>query len=371
MRLPVVEGSSGEYATMVDEEQTIRMIHYAVEHGINYFDTAYKYNEGKSEVLLGEALRQGGYRDQVKIATKIPAYLAKSRGDLDRMLEVQLQRLQVDCIDMYLLHNLSHMTWDLSKQRDVLSLLDRARQEGLVKYVGFSFHDGFHLFQEIIEAYDWDFCQIQLNYLDEHYQAGLEGLRFATEKGLAVVVMEPLRGGNLVKIVPEEVARVWDRARIKRSPAEWAFRWVANLPEVSTILSGMSSMEQVIENINIFNEVTSHSLGADEMQLINEVKEIYKRRIKVNCTQCSYCMPCPHGVYIRGIFNFYNEASLFDKQEEALKFYQRMKNAHADGSACTHCGRCEMLCPQHLPIRDVLKEIDQEWSEQLNKVKND
>ena len=361
MRLPVLGGASGEYATNIDEEATFNLIHYAVEHGVTYFDTAYKYNDGKSEQALGKALR-GGLRSKVKIATKLPVYLAKNPEDLEHMLETQLQRLETDYIDLYLLHNLSHMTWERTRELGGLELLDRAKQAGLIKYAGFSFHDGLHLFKEIIEAYDWDFCQIQLNYLDEHYQAGLEGLHYAREKGLAVSIMEPLRGGNLVKIVPDEVKKVWDRAPIKRSPAEWAFRWVANLPEVSVILSGMNSMEQLEENLAIFDKAEADSLTTEELQLIDEVKQIYQEKIKINCTQCSYCMPCPNGVYIRGIFNFYNEASLFNKKEEALRFYSRMQKAKADFSACSKCGRCEALCPQHLPIIELLREIDGEWN---------
>lgn len=357
MRLPVTEGEIGERSANVDEEKAIHMIRYAIDQGVNYFDTAYIYNHGRSEEILGKALKDG-YREKVKIATKIPFWQAKNQDDLERMLDEELKRLDVDYIDMYLLHMLSHMNWNMVKELKVLDFLDKAKAEGKIKHVGFSFHDGLHLLKEIIDTYDWEFCYIQLNYLDENYQAGLPGVKYAHEKGLAVVVMEPLRGGNLVKVVPEDVQKIWDQAVIKRTPAEWGLRWVANHPEVSAVLSGMSSMDQVKENIEIFNEATHSSLTKEELMLIDQAKHIYKERIKFNCTQCNYCMPCPQGVFIRGIFNFYNNAFLFGKKEEALQFHQRMEKIGRGASACNECGRCENICPQHLPIIKYLKEAD-------------
>jgi predicted aldo/keto reductase-like oxidoreductase len=212
------------------------------------------------------------------------------------------------------------------------------------------------LFIEIVNSYRWDFCYIQMNYLDEKYQAGLEGVRYAYEKGMAVVVMEPLRGGNLVKNIPEEVLTIWQQCDVKWSPAEWGFKWVCNHPEVSVVLSGMNDMEQLKENIRIFEHALPNALCPGKLELIEQVKGIYKQRIKVDCTQCNYCMPCPNDVFIRGIFNFYNNAFLFNKREEALEFYSRMKKLNKSVDSCVECGLCETKCPQHLPIIKYLKD---------------
>lgn len=357
MRLPVLEGDIGERAITLDQEESIQLIRYAIDQGINYLDTAYTYNSGLSETILGKALKDG-YRAKVKVATKIPIWLAKEHADLFRMFEEQLQRLDVEYIDMYLLHMLSHMNWDMVRELRVFDFLNQLRREGKIKCVGFSFHDGFHLLEEIIAAYDWDFCYLQLNYLDEHYQAGLKGVKYAHSKGLGVVVMEPLRGGSLVRDIPPVANALWEKAEPRRSPADWGFRWVCNHPEVSAVLSGMNSFAQLEENLATFETALPNSLKEEELALIQQVKRIYQEKVKVNCTQCNYCMPCPRGVFIRGIFNFYNNASVFGKVEEAVSFYTRMKGMHKDFSACTGCGRCESRCPQHLPIRQLLGDAD-------------
>ncbi|WP_066498136.1 aldo/keto reductase [Abyssisolibacter fermentans] len=355
MRLPVLDGESGERNINIDEKESIRMIRYAIDNGVNYFDTAYLYNKGKSEIILGKALKDG-YREKVKVATKIPIWLAKTHDDLYKILDEELERLDVEYIDMYLLHMLSHMNWEMVEKLKVFDFLDNAKKSGKIKHVGFSFHDGFHLFKEIINSYDWEFCYIQFNYLDENYQAGIKGLKYAYDKGLAVVIMEPLRGGSLVKIIPEDVKKIWNQSDVKRSPAEWGFRWVCNHPEVATVLSGMSNMNQLEENITTFSNALAGSLTNKELETINKVKKVYKQNIKVNCTQCNYCMPCPEGVYIRGIFNFYNNAALFNKKQEAIEFYSRMKKMGKDYSRCVGCRKCEKICPQHLPITELLKE---------------
>lgn len=355
MRLPVLDGESGERNISIDEKESIRMIRYAIDKGVNYFDTAYLYNKGKSEILLGKALKDG-YREKIKVATKIPIWLADTHDDLYKILDKELERLDVEYIDMYLLHMLSHMNWEMVEKLKVFDFLDNAKKSGKIKHVGFSFHDGFHLFKEIINSYDWEFCYIQFNYLDEDYQAGVKGLKYAYEKGLAVVIMEPLRGGNLVKIIPEEIKKIWNESDVKRSPAEWGFRWVCNHAEVSTVLSGMSNMNQLQENITTFSNALAGSLTTKELEIINKAKKVYKQNIRVNCTQCNYCMPCPAGVYIRGIFNFYNNAALFNKKQEAIEFYSRMKKMGKDFSQCIMCKKCEKTCPQHLPITKLLKE---------------
>jgi predicted aldo/keto reductase-like oxidoreductase len=275
MRLPVIDGDIGERAQNVNEEEAIRIIRYGIDNGINYIDTAYTYNQGKSEIILGKALSDG-YREKVKVATKIPIWLAKNHEDLHRMLDEQLERLQVVSIDMYLLHMLSHMNWSMVQELDVLGFLDEAREQGKIKYIGFSFHDGMHLFKEIIGSYNWDFCYIQLNYIDEKHQAGIEGLKYAYEKGLAVVVMEPLRGGNLVRNMPDEIKDILNRGDNNRTPAELGFRWVCNHPEVSVVLSGMSDMDQLKENLNTFDHALPNSLSVDELKLIEATN---KKRI--------------------------------------------------------------------------------------------
>lgn len=355
MRLPVLDGEPDERSTNIDEFQSIKLIRQAIDLGVNYIDTAYTYNQGMSEVVLGKALKDG-YREKVKIATKLPVWLAKNNDDLNRMLNEELERLQTDSIDMYLMHMLSHMNWDMVKKLNVFDFLDKAKQDGKIKYVGFSFHDGLHLLKEIIDSYNWDLCYLQLNYIDDNYQSGLEGVRYAYDKGLGVVVMEPLRGGSLVKDVPSEVQKIWSQSDIKRTPAEWGFRWVCNQPEVSIVLSGMNDTGQVEENARVFETALPSSLTTKELELISKAKDIYLKRIKVNCTQCNYCMPCPQGVFIKGIFNFYNNAYLFDKKEEAISFYGRMKKMKFDASACIECKRCERMCPQHLQIVKHLKE---------------
>lgn len=358
MRLPVLEGDSGERATNLDQDASIQLIRYAIDHGVNYLDTAYTYNSGLSEQILGLALKNG-YREKVKVATKIPIWLAKNHADLFRMFEEQRQRLDVEYIDMYLLHMLSHMNWEMVKELRVFDFLDQLREEGKIKYAGFSFHDGFHLLEEIIAAYNWDFCYLQLNYLDEHYQAGLKGVKYAHSKGLGVVVMEPLRGGSLVRDIPPSAAALWEQASPLRTPADWGFRWVCNHPEVSAVLSGMNSFAQLEENLATFETALPDSLTAADLALIQQVKGIYQAKVKVNCTQCNYCMPCPQGVFIRGIFNFYNNASVFGKVDEAASFYTRMKAMQKDFSACINCGQCESKCPQHLPITQLLAEAHQ------------
>lgn len=364
MRLPVLDGDAGERAVNIDEEKAVKMIRYAIDKGVNYVDSAYTYNQGRSEIIIGKAL-EGGYREKVKVATKIPVWLAKDHQDLHRMLDEQLERLQVKSIDMYLLHMLSHMNWSMVKGLDVFRFLDEAKQQGKIINAGFSFHDGMQLFEEIVNSYNWDFCYIQLNYLDENYQAGLRGVRYANEKGLAVVVMEPLRGGNLVKNIPDEAREAMKKYDINRSPAEWGFRWVCNQPEISVVLSGMSSMEQLEENLETFGRALPNSLNEDELKVISTVKAILEKKIKVGCTQCNYCMPCPNDVFIRGIFNFYNNAYLFDKVDEALTFYDRMKKMNKSAESCMECGLCETKCPQHLPIIKHLKEAHDAFENKL------
>jgi predicted aldo/keto reductase-like oxidoreductase len=302
MRLPVSKnGDAG-----VNESEACRMIRYAIDNGVNYIDTAYNYHGRQGEIAVGEALSDG-YREKVFLATKCPVWLLESPCDFDKYLSEQLERLRTHYIDFYLLHSLNKELWDKAKKLKVLDCMDNARSRGLIRNIGFSFHDTFDVFREIVDAYEWTLTLIHLNYVDDYYQAGLSGMKYAASKGLGVVIMEPLRGGKLTKNVPRDVQAVWDQAKVKRSPAEWGLRWVWNHPEVSCVLSGMSSMDQVMENVRIANDARPNSLTDDDFHLFAQVKSIYKDRIKIPCTECNYCVPCPNNVAIPDVFSLCND----------------------------------------------------------------
>lgn len=349
MRLPILDGDSGR----INEPEAISMIRHAIDNGVTYVDTAYPYHKGQSEIVTGKALLDG-YREKVLLATKLPTWLLSEPGDTDRYLNEQLEKLQTNCIDLYLVHALNANTWKKALELDVWGHLQAAKDRGQIKHVGFSFHDEYEVFEEILEAYPWDFCQIQLNYMDEDYQAGLKGMKQASAKGIAVVVMEPLRGGKLSGNVPEDVAETWDQAPIKRSPAAWALRYVANYPDVSVILSGMSTIEQVKENIEILSDAKPLALSEAEIKIIGKVRELYRQKIKVLCTDCEYCLPCPQGVVIPRVFSLYNEGSMYNV--DMTRAYASMQEQKHDASLCVECGQCLTACPQALPIIGHLKE---------------
>lgn len=358
MRLPLVGGTekptdSFDPARTIDEEETARMIEYAIRYGVNYFDAAYNYHGGKSEVVLGKILKP--HRDRVIIATKLPVFLVKERGDFDRFLDEQLRRLQTPCLDFYLLHGLNAKTWESSKGMDVLPFLDRAKSDGRVRHVGFSFHDTLAVFKEIADAYEWTMCQIQYNYLDEQYQAGKEGLKYAASRGIGVAVMEPLRGGKLAR-VPPTVERLLDSSVEKRRPAEWGLRWAWNHSEVGTVLSGMSTLDQVQENIRFAEEGRADSLSADDLAIVRRARKAYRRLLKVDCTGCAYCMPCSSGVNIPMNFSLYNDVMTFS-DPTGVMVYNAFMLPEQRASACVDCGECEEKCPQHIPIREELKKV--------------
>ena len=363
MRLPMRSGSNSvvdrfDPNNAIDEELATQMVQYAIDRGVNYFDTAYPYHNGKSETILGKALK--GYRDKVMLATKLPTWLAKKREDFDRLLDEQLKKLDTNYLDVYLLHGLGRQRWAEMKELKVLDFLDRIRADGRARYVGFSFHDDVRIFKEIVDGYEWTLCQIQYNYFDEHYQAGKEGLTYAASRGLGVVVMEPLRGGKLTERIPNEVQVLWDSAEKKRTPAEWALRWVWNHPEVSTALSGMSAMNQVKENIKLANDGEPNSLSREELSIIDQVKETYKRMLKIDCTGCAYCIPCETGVNIPLNFTLYNDTFMFKDPEMNVLFYNEMLAPEQRASNCAECGECEEHCPQHIKIMNELKTVHQE-----------
>jgi predicted aldo/keto reductase-like oxidoreductase len=339
----------------IDEENAIQLIRYAKAQGINYFDTAYPYHGGKSEPLLGKAVQ--GYREEILIATKLPAWMVKGPDDFEKFLNEQLQRLATCYVDFYLLHGLGRQTWAKMKELGALRFLDKILRDGRARFGGFSFHDDVRLFKEIVDAYDWAICQIQYNYLDRNYQAGQEGLEYAASKGLGVVIMEPLRGGRLAEQIPERVQAIWDSSPEKRSPAEWALRWVWNHPQVSTALSGMNSMAQLKENLKIAGEGRPHSLSSQELALIDRVTETYQKMFPIDCTACSYCLPCPQGVNIPHNFRLYNDHHIFKDQEINFILYNQMTAPEQRASNCAECGECEERCPQHIKIMEELKKV--------------
>lgn len=360
MRLPIIDGDT----TKIDDEKAIEMIRYAIDEGVNYVDTAYPYHGtgmesgGESEPFVGRALKDG-YREKVNLATKLPSWLIKTREDMDKYLNEQLERLQTKTIDFYLVHSLNAATWENLKKLGIDEFLDSAIKDGRIRYAGFSFHDKLEVFKGIVDYYDWSFCQIQYNYLDEKFQAGNEGLKYAANKGLGVVIMEPLRGGKIVKDLPDVVKNTFAEAEIKRSPAEWALRWVWNHPEVSVVLSGMNIMDNVTENIRVASDALPDSLTEKELKTIDDVNKVFKERIKVNCTACEYCMPCPAGVNIPKNFTLYNEHSLFVTPETDKYLKSRYTSLKPEERAdkCVECGKCETHCPQAIEIRKELKNV--------------
>jgi predicted aldo/keto reductase-like oxidoreductase len=355
MRLPTTDGE--RLSPNIIEDEAVRMIRHAIDNGVNYLDTAYPYHGGQSEIVVGKALL-GGYREKVRLATKLPVWMVVSPADFDRLLDEQLQKLQTDHIDFYLLHALSKSRWqDIVLKHKLLDKAAAALADGRIRHLGFSFHDDYEGFEEIVNGSDlWDFCQIQYNYMDTENQAGTRGLKLAASKGLAVAIMEPLLGGRLVD-PPTDIREAMGRFPIRRSPAEWALDWLWNQPEVSVVLSGMSSMEQVEENLRFADASRIGAFGEAEQKLIEEVREKYRARTVIPCTKCGYCMPCPNGVNIPGNFEFFNYAHLFDDLTGARFKYQVFLKTEQRSGSCVDCGICEELCPQKIPISDWMPKV--------------
>ncbi|MBN2281730.1 MAG: aldo/keto reductase [Candidatus Marinimicrobia bacterium] len=352
MRLPII----GKDESKINEPEALKQIRYAIDNGVNYIDTAFPYHYGASEPFVAKVLKNG-YREKVKLATKLPSWDIKKPEDMDRILNEQLQKLETDYIDFYLLHALNEKFWKNLKEHKVFDFLDRAKKDGRIKYAGFSFHDELPLFKEIVDTYSWDFCQIQYNYIDTYYQAGIEGLEYAAAKNLGIVVMEPLRGGSIVKNIPDDIQKLWNMAPVKRSAAQWALRFVWDHPAVSVVLSGMNTMGQIDENVAAAREALPKSLSDEELDIIHRVREIYKSRMAVDCTACNYCMPCPFGIDIPTCFRFLNNAAMFQDVKDPKRVYDLQVHGDRRASNCQDCGLCETKCPQHIPIREKLKEV--------------
>lgn len=342
-----------------DEEKAEQELMEAIENGVNYLDTAYIYSG--SEVLLGKILEKNHCRKKVNLATKLPQYLIKSEAALERYFNEQLSRLKTDYIDYYLMHMLTDIAaWEKLKRLGIEEWIEKKKAEGRIHNIGFSFHGNTEMFLKILDAYDWDFCQIQYNYIDEHTQAGRRGLKAAAEKGIPVIIMEPLRGGKLVDLLPERAKRRIAEDRKKRTPAELAFRWLWDQPEVTCVLSGMNSLEMVRENIKVASEVQTGEFTEEDVALVASVRDEIQKTMKVGCTGCGYCMPCPKGIDIPAAFRCYNRMYAEEKgsgRHEYLQVTAFQKEMNLPG-ACVKCGKCESRCPQHIGIRNELKNAE-------------
>lgn len=353
----------------IDLKKANKEIMTAIKAGVNYFDTAYVY--GGSEVALGKILAKNNCRDKVYIATKLPHYLIKSKESIEKCFNEQLKRLQTDYIDYYLMHMLTDVnTWEKLKKLGIDDWIQEKLKNGQIKNIGFSYHGNSDMFIKLIDEYDWDFCQIQYNYMDENSQAGKKGLQYASSKGLPVIIMEPLRGGKLVDMLPNRAKRLFENASPRRTPAEWAFHWLWNQPEVTTVLSGMNSIEMVKENILSANKAKMKSFTNSDFKLFEKVKCEINKNIKVGCTGCGYCMPCPFGVDIPGTFRCYNEMytekKSIGRHEYIMCTIFRQKPSSA--SLCKKCGKCESHCPQHLNIRKELINARKELETPIYKI---
>lgn len=358
MRLPII----GDDVKQVDEDLAVEMIRYAIDHGVNYIDTAYVYHGGHSERVLGKALLDG-YREKVKIATKLPTWAAKAPSDFDRLFDEQRERLQVECIDVYLLHNLKASNWPTVRDLGVRDWLDRLKADDRAGQVGFSFHDGYDVLTDIIESYDgWAMCQIQYNYVDEDVQAGTKGLEYAAGRGLAVVIMEPLLGGCLAG-PPDPVRAVLDEAPVRRTPADWALQWLWHKPEVAVVLSGMSAMEQVVQNVESACHSAIGSLTDEELEVVARARDAYAAFNVIPCTRCGYCMPCPNGLDIPANLQLYNDALVFGGNQRVLNrnLYRGMTEDER-AESCVACGKCEEKCPQDIKISEWMPKVHEQFS---------
>jgi predicted aldo/keto reductase-like oxidoreductase len=352
MRLPVVDGDMKR----IDERAAQAILRQAIDAGVNYVDTAYPYHGGQSEPFVGRALKDG-YRAKVRLATKLPVWLVEAEGDWERLLDEQLKKLDTDHIDFYLIHALNAERWNTVRRFAGLRALERARRDGRIGHIGFSMHDSLGVFRTIVDGYDWEFCQIQYNFIDQQFQAGTEGLRYAAERRIGVIVMEPLRGGALAAAQPEDIQRIWARSPERLTPAARALQWVWSHPEVVTALSGMGARDQLRENLATADGALADGLDPEALELVEAVRAIYASRVRVACTTCGYCAPCPSGVAIPEVFASYNTGSMFGNWKTAAGLYDTFFASQGHGGdQCQACGACEPKCPQHIPIMDKLKE---------------
>lgn len=354
MRLPVIDNKPEK----IDYPKASEMLHYAIDHGVNFIDTAYFYHgtvfgqSGQSEPFVGEVL-SGGWREKVHLATKMPLFFLKEKEQMEGFLNEQLERLKTDYLDFYLLHGLSGELWEKMKNLGVREFLDKKKAEGKLRFPSFSFHGQAEDFLKICDEYDWTYAQIQYNYMDTDFQAGYKGLKYAAAKGIGVVVMEPLKGGKLAQKIPDEMMSVFNEFPVKRTPADWALRYVWNEAGVSSVLSGMSTMEQVEQNIAAASDGIQDSLSREESAIYDRLRIAMNIRSKVDCTACRYCMPCSSGVDIPDVLAAVNNAAIWNDANPWLTGYVRINGKAAN---CTACKECEAVCPQGLPISALMNE---------------
>lgn len=357
MRLPTSKTEGDNLRDNVIVSEAIKMIRHSIDQGVNYIDTAYVYHGGNSELITGEALKDG-YREKVILATKLPVWLIKKSEDFDRLLDEQLKKLQTDCIDCYLLHSLSRDSWkNTVKKHNLLERMEAAKKAGKIKHIGFSFHDDYDAFVEIVDGYDkWEFCQIQYNYMDTENQAGVKGLKYAASKGLAVIIMEPLLGGRLAN-PPKDVLDIFKANGKDRSAADWALQWLWNQPEVSVVLSGMSNIQQVEENLASANNSGIGLFSQKDLEIIKLVQDKFLGRATIPCTKCGYCIPCPNKVDIPGNFELYNGNVIYDDLATSRFSYKHFFDAETKANKCIQCKICEEKCPQQIPISEWLSKV--------------
>lgn len=357
MRLPVIDKDD----TRIDKDHAARMMAHAFDNGINYVDTAYPYHGGNSETVVGTVLNQG-YRDKVYLATKLPTWLVNKPSDFDALLNEQFKRLQTDHIDFYLLHNLNASVWPKMRDLGIMEWCEKIRAQDRISHFGFSFHDSFDTLKTIVDSYDWSFCQIQYNYMNENVQAGTKGLKYASGKGLGVIIMEPLFGGTLVRL-PENINALWNKYKCDRSTADLALQWLWNKKEVSMVLSGMSTIDQTKENVASASKSGVNTLTQNELDLISEIQKVFQGARLIPCSKCGYCIPCPEGVNIPVNFEYYNDAKTFGGNTASLSknLYLGLPET-SKASACVQCKACEEKCPQGIEISDWLTKINKEFT---------
>ncbi len=340
----------------IDESKSLEMLNYAYQHGVNYFDTAWPYHNEQSELLVGKWLQQVK-RKKVLLATKMPCWLIKEKEDFQIYLDKQLEKLQTDYIDYYLLHALNKRSWPAMHKLKVLDFMEKAKADGKIRHIGFSFHDSYSVFKKITFSYEWDFCQIMLNYLDTHYQAGRNGYNLAVARGMGVIAMEPLRGGKLVNSIPPEVSHIWSLEKDGQSPLERALRWVWNLEGCQVLLSGMSSLDQLKENLKFSDLCKPHTLSDKQLKRYQQARREYIKRIPILCSECRYCLPCPASVAIPFVIGTYNEAIMFNDRDRHKREYELFIPEANRADKCTNCGACLAKCPQHIDIPNQMKRI--------------
>ena len=363
MRLPTRAG--GQTSRLIDKDKALKQIRGAIDAGVNYLDTGWPYHLGASESFLGEYVLKDGYREKVYIATKLPCLFINKKDRIEKIFNKQLEKLQVDYIDYYLMHSLNGPAWDKMLSMEIIDFMDKIKREGKVRHLGFSFHGKYEDFVRIVDGYDWDLAQVQFNILDENYQAGIKGIKYASDKGLGIIAMEPLRGGVLVGKIPKEIQKIYEEASVKRSAADWAFRWVYDHPEITLVLSGMNEDKHIKENIAIASEAKPKGLDEKEKTIIKRVRNKYLEIMQVGCTGCGYCMPCPAGINIPVCFKDLNDYHMFGKMQAKIYHMAYQGVITDDGkqhwtSTCIDCGKCEKACPQNIEVRKEFKKVQKD-----------